>query len=388
MKKYDASEILSEAKLRTGLSDFGQPEFLENYTTAISSINDKQEIAQDRWDVVREYFIRLLVNRLRFAKDITDHPEILSEDLKPPVAIVALPRTGSTKLQRMLGVSDAYQNLLWWQMHMFARIPGALNGGVEERISVTKEFEHWVYKVCPDMVKGHPRYAEEPEEEQILNEFMFPPVLSVQFSGADYTEEQLAAQDMGAVYNYMKMQLQYLQWQFHKTDPKPWLLKSPTNLGFEALLTQTFGQDTKIICTHRDPKNVVASIAKTAEYYRNTFSDVTNEEKQHSLGRNMLNALVFGISQHMAWRDANPQAKILDIGFKDITTLPLSVLHDVYAFTGDVVTAEIEKAVEDWETDQQITHKKNEYSLEEFGLTEAEVNTVFAPYIERFQEYL
>jgi hypothetical protein len=27
------------------------------------------------------------------------------------------------------------------------------------------------------------------------------------------------------------MRLKYLQWQFHRNDVKPWLLKSPTNVG-------------------------------------------------------------------------------------------------------------------------------------------------------------
>ena len=389
MKHFDVKTLLATAGERTGgLTDFGVPDCMDALEALVLSLNESGEVAADRWDVVFEYIVRLLVDRLLFAKDLAEHPEILDEELLPPVAIVGLPRTGSTKLQRMLGAADKFQNLLWWHMHRFARLPGEKDGGVEQRFLETKEYEQWVYEQCPEMKMGHPRYADAPEEEQILQESMFPPVLAVHFSGADYTQERLMAYDPQPMYDYMAKQLKYLQWQFYRGQRKPWVLKSPTNLGFEAQMVESFGRETKFICPHRDPINVVCSIAKTAEYYRKVFSDVLTEEKTHSLGDNMINALSYGIQSQMAWRQANPDVEFLDVSFNDVNENPLEVLHSIYEFLDLELNDSVVTKVQEWNEEQKASHKKNVYSLEYFGLTEERVYQAFESYLNHFDDYI
>jgi hypothetical protein len=271
---------------------------------------------------------------------------------------------------------------------MFARMPDQPDGGRAERLAITKSFEDWVYRVSPDMIKGHPRFADAPEEEQILNEFMFSPTMAVQFSGADYSQDRLIKADAQPIFDYMAMQLKYLQWQLYPTAKRPWLLKSPTNFGFEENMVATFGRGTKIICTHRDPINVVSSIARTSEYYRLVFSTVQSAEKSHGLGANMLNALAYVSHKHIQWRNDNPDIEVLDLSFRDINKNPLEVMHKVYGFLGMPVSADMEKSLLAWDNAQHGSHQTNEYSLQYFGLTEDEVNAAFAPYLQRFAQFL
>ena len=176
MKEFEVQALLDAATARTGLSELshpGIPGIVDNLRAFIDAVNQEGLISERSWSHASEYFIRLLVNRLWMVKDLKEHPDILGEHLTPPVVILPLPRTGSTKLQRMLGAGNSFQNLLWWHMHMPSRIPGLPNGGVDERIRVTREYEAWMYEACPDMIKGHPMYAEEPEEEQVFAENIF-----------------------------------------------------------------------------------------------------------------------------------------------------------------------------------------------------------------------
>ena len=85
--------------------------FLKDCTRFVNSLNVQAEVSDERWNNVVEYILRLLQNRLRFAEDLSRNPEILDQELLPPVLIVSLPRTGSTKLHRMLGVSGSFQVL-------------------------------------------------------------------------------------------------------------------------------------------------------------------------------------------------------------------------------------------------------------------------------------
>ena len=388
MKNFDMKKLLQTAEDRTGLSDFGQPDCMDNLDALIKSINSGAAVSPRRWDDVFEYLVRILVNRLWFAKDLKDHPEILDQELLPPVAIVSLPRTGSTKTQRLLGASDEFLNLLWWQMHMFARIPGEPDGGVAERLRVTREFEVWADQASPNLKSGHARYADQPEEEQILQEFMFAPTISVQFSGSDYTPEQLMKTQAQPIFDYMAMQLKYLQWQFHEDDPRRWLLKAPQNMAFEKELVASFGQDMKMITTHRDPLNIVPSIAKLGESFRAMFSDVQDKDSLKKLAKNMLFGFSYSINKHMAWRDENPDVEILDLSFEDINNNTLDVLKTVYDYLDIGLTDAVKDQVKAWDREQKASHRGANYSLEEFDLTEEEIYEAFKPYTDRFAQYL
>src|SRR5207244_4175689 len=74
---------------------------------------------------IEDRIVRLLVNRLRMQRDITRHPEILSQTLLPPAAIIGLPRSGSTKLQRLLAAGRGFHELLMWQAFNPAPLPCA-----------------------------------------------------------------------------------------------------------------------------------------------------------------------------------------------------------------------------------------------------------------------
>ena len=112
-------------------------------------------------------------NRLWFAKDLAEHPQIINEDAGSPIIIASLPRTGSTKLDRMLGALGDFHTLTLWKANMFARIPGLPDGGRTRRIAETREFEHWMYATSPEILQGHPMFTDEPDEDHLLTEYTF-----------------------------------------------------------------------------------------------------------------------------------------------------------------------------------------------------------------------
>lgn len=389
MKNFDVKQLLDTATQRTGLSDFGPEDFREGLEALVEGINAQQSIRDDRWNDTFEYLVRVLNNRLWFARDLKDHPEILDQELLPPVVILPMPRTGSTKLQRLLGASDSFQSLLYWRMHMFARIPGLENGGKAERIRETEKFEKWIYEVCPDFIKGHPVFALEPEEEQILNEFTFRthrlPALFYAPKYADWYGDA----DKEPTYSYMLQQLKYLQWQFYRNDPKPWLLKSPTNFGYEEQLIKNFGRKTKLICPHRDPVNCIISITRTSEYSRDLFTNVDNKALANEFATYILDMFAASAKRNIEWRANNPDVEVLDLSYREINDDAIGVLHKVYDFLDIELTPQIENSVKGWEEGKsKKLFARNTYAPEEFGLTEQQIHGAFSEYMERFAEYI
>lgn len=385
MTHFDPNDLLADASKATGLTDFGPDDFREAFLVLVEGLNKDAGIAADRHDHLYKRLQRLLINRLWFAKDLTEHPEILDEDLRTPVVISSLPRTGSTKLHRMLAATGDFQTLPFWQVNMPSRIPGEPDGGVDKRIAQTRAYEKWMYEVSPDVLTGHPMFTEAAEEDQWLMEQSFRhPVLFGLFESSHYLQWLMQA-DMAPSFSYLKSQLKYLQWQFRQGEPKPWLLKSPTHFGSEQALQGIFAS-MKIITTHRHPARCMPSIASTAMAARKIHSD---KDSRAEMAPGLIGMFSMASTAHMAWRDANPAIPLLDIGFSDVRDDGISVAGQAYDFLGMKLSDDAIANMRQWEADNtREKHGRASYTLEEYQMNEDVINQAFAQYIDRFSDML
>lgn len=385
MTMFDVDELLTTAKDRAGLSDFGPDDFMEGLHVLVNGINKSGLIRHDRKDELRERFLNILVNRLWFAKDLADHPEIEDEDIGSPVIIASLPRTGSTKLQRFLGASGDFQVLRLWSVSRFARIPGMAEGGRAERIRQTYEYEEWMYRVSPEIAKWHPMHTEEPEEDCFLMESTFRDVLNVGVTGAADFMEWLDRVDRQPAFDYFIKAIQYLQWQFPSDRDKPWLFKNPFHLGAEARLADLYTKP-RFIFTHRDPVKCMPSVTHTTMAVRKMYSHV---DTSRNLASEMLEACSRQTVEHMKWREGNPDVPILDLSFREVTQGGAAVTKKIYDFLEMEFSELSEANIQAWESrNPRDKHGRTSYSTEEIGMRDAEIRAAFAPYIDRFSAYM
>ncbi|MET0658617.1 MAG: sulfotransferase [Steroidobacteraceae bacterium] len=386
MKSFDADEILETARRRTGLADFGPGDFLEPFRVFVTSLNTTAAIAPDRFDRMYERLQRLLINRLWFAKDVAEHPEINDEDVGAPIVISTLPRTGSTKLHRLLAAGGDFQYLTFWKAHMPSRIPGEPDGGVQRRVAETREHEAWMYATSPDMRVGHPMYTDEAEEDQWLMEQSFRhPLLAGAWEAPLYMQWLMQA-DTRLTFDYFLGQLKYLQWQTPASERnKPWLIKSPTHFGYEHQLQRIF-RAMKVVVSHRDPGKSISSISSTTKAARKMYSD------QHTgavMATHLNDMFSHVATEHVRWRDANPQVPALDLAFREVSADGLAAARKVYHFLGMPMSAAAAARMRDWEQRNGLEkHGRAVYSAEEYGTTEADIRAAFAAYIERFSRFL
>lgn len=386
MSKLDVNELLNAARQRTGLSDFGPDDFREALEVLVDGINE--EVRIDRPDELRERFLRLLTNRLWFAQDLKDHPDILDEDVGSPIVISSLPRTASTKLHRMLGASGDFRVTPMWQTHMFARIPGEPLGGRERRIAETQEYEAWQYRVSPGLLIGHPMFTHEPEEDKDLGEFTFRhTTLLGMFSSVRYAQWVMQA-DMTPMYDYLLKQLKYLQWQAKEwgdSARKPWLLKTPCHFGYESHLQRIFDKP-RFIVTHRDPVKCIPSISTASLAARKLYSD---ENTATNVGASVSALFSHCARVHLDWRERNPQTQILDLAFADINRDGMQVARKVYDFFGLSLTPRAEAGMQGWEEqNRRDRHAPAHYSSEMIGMIDEQIRAAFEPYNQRFASLL
>jgi hypothetical protein len=94
-------------------------------------------------------------------------------------------------------------------------------------------------------------------------------------------------------------------------------------------------------------------------------------------------------TENVRWRAANQEVDVLDLSYHDVDKNTVGVLREIYSFLDVELSPAIEDGVLGWEKDENRNRfKKNAYSPVELGLTRERIHEAFAPYLERFSEYI
>lgn len=381
-----ADDLLEQASESAGLDDYGDMAFAEGLRVLVGSVNDEAGLTPERERTLRGEIVRVLVNRLRMQRDIAAHPEILEEELLPPVFITSLPRTGSTKLHRMLAATGDFNGLPFWMSHNFAPFPDADGAGPDPRIEAAERYLGWECETAPLYQQAHPHYAEEFEEELALLDAGFNSLYTwaAFLDVPSYVGWVLSTDGMQA-FRDLRVLLQYLQWRQYRGMRRRWVLKTPSLFGFEGAYATVF-EGTDFIVTHRDPVKIWPSVCALFCGVRGLYNDadysrVASDFVLHNFGE--------GLKGHLAWRDAYAPAKVLDVPFDEVIGDEVALLRRIYAWLDMPFTQTSEANLREWlQMDAERGHTRSAATLEDYGVTAEHVRQGMAAYIERYGEFL
>ncbi|MCY4426748.1 MAG: sulfotransferase [Halieaceae bacterium] len=379
-------QLIRDARDAAGLDDFGELLHREGFEVLIDSVNRESNLTEQATEDYKARMLRLLVNLLRTQHDLTQFPEILDQPIEKPVFISCLPRTGSTKLHRMLCETGKFQALQFWEGHNPGRIPDQPNGGEAARKEDGRRYLEWLETVAPGFKIAHPMYLEQTEEELILFEFGFCSPHPISLSHVPSYVAWFIQQDMTRRYESLRIMLQYLQWQFHRDNLRPWLLKCPVNQGYEEQITTVF-PDARFIVTHRNPVKLIPSVCRLLETSRHMYPATVDHIDD--VGQATLMLFTQAEAAQTAWRDANPDVPVLDLAFSDINDEGLRESDKALQFLGMEYSHADRDSIRKWIKGNQLEkHGRHKYSLADYGLTEQDVEEQFTEYASRFGAYL
>jgi hypothetical protein len=388
--KLDLQAMMEDARQTTGLTDFGADRFKAPLTRYLDNVAREVQFKPAGLDTLRSSITGQLVNRLRIEDDLRRHPEILEEEVSAPIVILGLPRSGTTKMQRMLSAAPDVQRLYLWRMMNPAPFPDAEPGGVDPRIEALRlglGIGSESMESNAEVMAGHEMTATLVDEDTFLFDYALDHSIAGVGPYAPYfTSDEWAAGDPEREsdlegYRYSRTVLQYLQWQDGGARGRPWVLKAIPHLGHLDALLACY-PDATLIHTHRDPRSSVPSVAKVMY----SFYDVTAVVDKDFIGEAMLrwcrNLAVRALDARERLR---LDSRIYDVRYEDVRTDAMSVIREVYRRAGRDLTPDAEKAMLGWEQDnEQGKRGAHSYSLEEFGLDDARVNSELEEYVERF----
>ena len=372
-------EIINDAKHQTGLDNFGNPLFLTGFEMLIESINQEADLNDIGLEAQKHRLTGVLENLLRIEEALIKNPEILTEEIKAPIIIVGLPRTGSTMTHRLLASDPNHTAMLWWEGRYPAMLEGELRGNPEDRMTMGKAEVEAVMQASPDALTIHPWDYKGADEEVLLLEHTFFSSVPESFMRLPSYSNWVESQDHIHAYTQLKKMLQYLQWQNPGREKKRWVLKSPHHLGFIDKLLQVF-PNSKVIQTHRDPHKTVPSFCSMCA---NLFEPLTNSYDKNEIGYHWAYKLAKVLNHCMKVSNSNEKS-FLNLKFNKMIKDPILEMTEVYDFIGEDFTDQAENAMKAWKEENKHEIGAHQYSLEEFGLESSFIDDHFKDYINQY----
>jgi hypothetical protein len=370
--------LMSAAVATTGLDDWGDDTgFKDSLDVLLGDMRNTAGLNEIGIASQVQDVLRLLINRLGFTRDLREHPEILDENVAPPIVILGLPRTGTSKLQRTIASDPGIQRLEVWRLLNPAPMPG----DPKTRIEIGEQFEAML-RQAPAFMAAHPMEAHEPDEDLWLMEMTFDaPVPSHRLHLPNHRKWIADRQD--SAYAYMRTALQYLQWQDGGGRDRPWVLKSPMHIGQVAILYELFPDATFVQC-HRDVYTVLGSYCSLLEVARGMNCDQVDLE---SLGPDFAQFWGAYTARNLAARAAIPGLDIYDVSFGEIRDDINGVIAEIYRRAGRAVTPEAQAAFDTYNGRRPSGHfGEHTYDPSRWGVTPDLVHQHFEAYHAAFPQ--
>lgn len=378
--RIDAERLMHGAERSTGLSDWGSDDFLPPLARLVEALNEEAALTPVGRAVCTRSLQSALETRLLVQQELNRHPGILDQQIRRPLFIIGLPRTGSTLLQRLLCQDPAVHHLKAFET-MFPT-PSRAGSSTDDRIRRAERRLRLYNWMVPDLASVHAIEATEPEECTLLLQNTF---LNVSFGGMAQIPSYVGwvlQQDMASAYRYYETQLKLLQW---RRPGDHWVLKSPIHLFALRPLMEIF-PDANVIQTHREPARVLPSYCSLAQMRRSLASDNVDPRL---LGRNTLEVFAGAAAKAIETRREIGDERFFDVAYRDLLGDPFPVIRRIYERFSYELTPEAESAMRRWyAAHPQHKHGVHRYTPEQFGLTPERINERLSPVIERFREYM
>jgi hypothetical protein len=369
------NDLIAVAQSETGLNDFGADTFREGLEILVGALNREARLNAVGESALRERIVGHLKQRLQVEDWYTRHPEIADVELVAPLFGVSLPRTGSTALSFLLASDPAIRYLRVWESNAPCPPPSTVSGP-DPRRGAGSEIDRAAG------TKSHtPTGIDGPMECLDLMALDFKSQMFPAFAMVPTYSDWLMDTDMESTYLYERRVLKLLQWG---EAPKPWRLKAPAHLLFLPDLDKAF-PDARFVMTHRDPTEVILSIATVYSEIAAIFSD---ELDPHFMGALNIKLWSEGMRRAIAFREAGNDHRFYDIHFRAMHDDPVGQVRGLYDWLGEEVSPDFEaKMAAWWEQNTTSRVPASKPDPKTFGVDLGEVSLIFADYRRRMEQW-
>jgi hypothetical protein len=372
----EPTDLMAAATGETGLDDFGDPWFREPFDVLCAALRSEAGLSDLGRAMTGAQLSTLLKNRLRVEAYVADHPDVLDVEIRRPIVIAGLPRTGTTHLHNLLSADPALRHLPYWES--LEPLPAPGEDSIEprrERAAIGVDF---INAAMPHFAAMHEMTADHAHEEIQLLAMSFSTMFFETLAPIPSYREWWDTNDQQPAYAYLRRVLQVLQ---HARGGERWVLKSPQHLAQLPTLLGTF-PDATVVVTHRDPVAVTVSMATMVAYTARLQLDVVDPVAIGSYWSGRVEHLLTACALQ---REQLPAAQSLDVRFDGFVANEWGTVGAIYNLADQTLSPSSRQAMETFLRDHpRGRHGAVDYQAAPLGIDVDERRAALAAYADRF----
>jgi hypothetical protein len=361
-------DVVGRAVAQTGLEDFGDDAFREGLEVLLTSLRDEARLNARGEAYIYPRIVTALSQRLQVEDWYRRHPEIDDVDMLPPLIGLGLPRTGSTALSLLLSQDPGIRYLRRWEASQPCPPPSTVQGP-DPRIPADEG------NVVGS--RAHvPTGTHAPMECLELMVLDFKSHIFQAFAQIpSYSAWLVEKADLTATYAYQRRVMKLLCWG---EPTRPWRLKSPSHVLTLDDLNRVF-PDARFVMTHRDPTDVILSVA---DLYADIIGGFTDHIDREYIGQLNVEHWSLGMQRALRFRDGGADHRFYDIDFRAMQADPINEVRGLYGWLGEPVTDEFESRMRGWWAEAAAEREPSSHADPvAFGLDLDKVRPLFADYV-------
>ncbi|WP_372799580.1 sulfotransferase [Litorivivens sp.] len=378
--------ILQEASDALGLSDFGPVDFQERLAILCNAWENNPTLNSLGKFNLRNKLLQFARSRLLIQAQLTRHPEIHDVQIKSPIIVAGLPRSGTTHLLNLMAADERLRSLPLWESYEPVPVPGeaALEDGTDPRYQRCAEQWEQMQQATPHLAAMHPMNPDHIHEEL---ELMGPDFASYNFEWLCHEpswRDHYYNTDQTPHYEYMKTVLKLLTWQDgdRTGENTRWVLKCPQHMEQLPVLHKVF-PDATIPVTHRDPVAVIQSTITMLGYsQRMSRKQVDLTE----LAEYWTDRIIHLLQACVRDRSSLPPEQTLDVPFHEFMADDIGMVEKIYAKAGLPMTDTARRQLQSFiDNHPRGKHGRIVYDLQgDFGIDPEALRERFDFYFDAF----
>jgi len=386
----DAESIIREAKEALGeigrAYDESEDTELEPFRIYVGERQKLLSVSQVPLVVQRGESLRNMCQHILKRQFIAGHRvELESIEIKRPLFVVGLPRTGTTLLFNLLASAEGTRSARYWEIRNPIPPPKKENYFTDPRLEKEKRTFAEMYKnpFFREVLKMHEMMPEMPEECTFMfHECFFWIMLARMDVYPKYTE-WFNNQPKSRLFAKHKQLLQVLSYNYPAEDH--WTLKSPLHLGMLDALFEAY-PDANVVFCHREPTECIASCISLQIFTRKLHHPQMDEKYW---ARELVKVLANDWKKAFEVLDSAEERgrsnQIHHVYFDDLMNKPFETAREIHKKFGYAVNNDFDEKMQAW-LDEHPRGKfgAHKYTLEQFGLTKEEIGEIFEEYNRRF----
>lgn len=313
--------------------------------------------------------------RRSVANALARDPPVPERVIDRPIIIIGGWRTGTTLLQRLLASVPALRPVFPAELTTPWRFAGIDEATRQETLKAGEKAHKRLHVLNPAMAAIHPSGALLAEECVLA--------MGSDFRNWGFTSTLrcpsyaawLTGQNFEGPYRRYADILRLLQ----DDSGRRWVLKAPAHTAELASLLKVF-PDACIVHLHRDVVQTVTSGASLFAVFRSTYSDTVDPA---DVGAYQLETTAAWFDRALAARDANPDARIVDLAFPELAADPLATARKLCAAFDVPWNTATEEAASARLAELNTQHGAHRYAPQDFGLDPDQIRERLSGYAAR-----